>query len=329
MKTFNILFTSSGRRVSLISHFKNVLKELQLEGVIVTADLKPNSPAAFVSDYHELVPRVLDDAYIPSLKKICKKYNINLLIPLIDTELYVLSIYKEEFEELGVTVLVSSPEINEICYDKRKTGQFFVDNGFDTPKEYVIEEIINDPNADYPYLIKPAKGSSSIGVYKIRNRNELLFFKDYIPDPILQEFVIGEEYTIDVLIDFNGKVVTAVPRLRIETRAGEVSKGMTVRNELLINTARKVVEKLSGAVGCITLQCFLTDKNEVKFIEINPRFGGGFPLSIAAGADFPRFIIESLLGMQPSINVDNWQDGLVMLRYDDAIFVNKDEIYND
>lgn len=326
MKQCNILFTSSGRRVSLIRHFKNVLNDLGIEGLIITADLKSTSPAAFVSDYHELVPRVLDDSYIPALKKICKKYDIHLLIPLIDTELTILAKHKEEFEELGVTVLVSSIETNEICFDKRKTGRFFVENGFDTPKEYVIEEIINDPNADYPYLIKPAKGSSNIGVYKVRNREELLFFKDYISEPVLQEFVKGEEYTIDVLVDFDGKVVTAVPRLRIETRDGEVSKGMTVRNELLIHSARRVVEKLPGAVGCITLQCFLTDKNDVKFIEINPRFGGGFPLSIAAGADFPRFIIESLLGKPPSINVDDWKDGLVMLRYDDAIFVNKDDI---
>jgi len=168
-----------------------------------------------------------------------------------------------------------------------------------------------------------------VGVTKITNPKELNFFREYIEEPILQELVVGDEYTIDVLADFNGTVCSIVPRLRIETRAGEVSKGMTVKNPAIMAATMKVVEALPGALGCITVQCFLTRGGEIKFIEINPRFGGGFPLSIQAGADFPRWIIEMMLGNEVRIAIDSWQDGVVMLRYDDAVFMSKEMIEDD
>jgi carbamoyl-phosphate synthase large subunit len=131
---------------------------------------------------------------------------------------------------------------------------------------------------------------------------------------------------LDVLIDFDGKTRCVVPRLRIETRAGEVSKGMTVKHPGIIAAGKKVAEALPGPVGCITVQCFLTMSGDIVFIEINPRFGGGCPLSFAAGADFPKWIIQMVRGEIPDIRLDGWQDGLVMLRYDEGIFVDKKDI---
>jgi carbamoyl-phosphate synthase large subunit len=128
------------------------------------------------------------------------------------------------------------------------------------------------------------------------------------------------------LVDFDGKVRSVVPRLRLETRAGEVSKGMTVKHRGIMEATKKVAENLPGALGCLTIQCFLTPAEEIVFIEINPRFGGGFPLSIQAGADFPRWIIEMMLGRKSEIVFDGWQDGVVMLRYDDAVFTTADEL---
>lgn len=326
MSELNILFTSAGRRVSLINNFKQSLALLGTCGKIVATDLKKNAPASVIADAHELVPKVTDISYIPRLKDICQKYQIKLLIPLIDTELNIISHHKQDFEALGVTVLVSSIETNEICFDKRNTYNFFKSVGISTPEIINPEKILADSEAKYPFLLKPADGSCSIGVTKISNPKELEFFKDYIPNAIVQEFVVGEEYTLDILVDFQGQVRCVVPRLRIETRAGEISKGVTVKNPALINAGKKVVELLPGARGCITVQCFLTPSNEIKFIEINPRFGGGYPLSFQAGADFPGWIIEMTLGKELDISIDNWQDGLVMLRYDDAVFVTKDMI---
>jgi carbamoyl-phosphate synthase large subunit len=323
---FNILFSSAGRRVALIKQFQKSLNHLGLSGSIVTADLKKNAPAAFIADVREQVPKVTDSSYVATLKDICKKHQIKLLVPLIDNELDILSLHKQDFAAIGVTILVSSTATNKICFDKRNTYDFFKTAGILTPEILKAEDILTAPEAKYPFLIKPADGSSSIGVIKIGNARELEFFKDYIPNAIIQEFVVGQEYTLDILVDFQGKVRCVVPRLRIETRAGEISKGITVKNPALIAAGKKVVELLPGAVGCITVQCFLTPHNEIKFIEINPRFGGGFPLSFQAGADFPRWIIEMMLGKEPVITIDGWQDGLAMLRYDDAIFVTKDLI---
>lgn len=326
MSKFNILFTSAGRRVVLLWHFKQSLKNLGITGSIVTTDFKKNAPASFIADAYEQVPHVNDLSYVAMLKDICKKHHINLIVPLIDTELHLISLHRQDFDAIGVTLLVSSNETNEICLDKRNTYNFFKSAGVQTPALLNPEEILADSEAKYPFLLKPADGSCSIGVTKISNTRELEFFKDYVPNAIVQEFVVGEEYTLDILVDFHGQVRCVVPRLRIETRAGEISKGVTVKNPALIGAGKKVVDSLPGALGCITVQCFLTPNDEIKFIEINPRFGGGFPLSIQAGADFPRWIIEMMLGREPEITIDGWQDGIVMLRYDDAIFVTKEMI---
>lgn len=326
MSKFNILFTSAGRRVALIRNFKKSLSSLGLSGSIVTTDLKKNAPASFIADCGEQAPGVTDPNYIAILKDICKKHQIKLIVPLIDAELHILSLHKQDFEALGMTVLVSSNETNQICFDKKNTYKFFKNAGVQTPEILNVEKITAEAEAKYPFLIKPADGSCSIGVTKIRNARELEFFKDYVSNAIVQEFVVGQEYTLDILVDFQGQVRCVVPRLRIETRAGEISKGVTVKNPALIAAGKKVVELLPGALGCITVQCFLTPDNEIKFIEINPRFGGGFPLSFQAGADFPRWIIEMILGKARDIRIDGWQDGLMMLRYDDAVFVTKDMV---
>ena len=201
------------------------------------------------------------------------------------------------------------------------------EGGNGNPRILDPRTVLTDPKVIYPFFLKPACGSSSVGATRIDNRRQLEFFLSCTPDPVLQEFVAGQEYTLDILADFAGRVRCVVPRLRIETRAGEVSKGMTVKNQALIEAGKGVVEALPGAVGCITVQCFLTPEGEIQFIEINPRFGGGFPLAAQAGADFPRWIIEIMLGRNPQIPLDGWTDGLLMLRFDDAVFVPRERVY--
>lgn len=326
MNNFNILFTSAGRRVSLVRSFRTALDSLGLQGTLVTADLQKNAPAPFVADVRELVPRVTNPAYIPTLLDICRRHSIHLLVPLIDTELHLLAPHRQSFAEIGVTLLVSSEEVNHLTLDKRSTHDFFCNTGIPTPAILDPSAILASVAPSYPYLLKPAQGSSSTGVTKIRNEEELRFFLSYVPNPIVQELIRGKEYTLDILVDFSGKVRCVVPRLRIETRAGEVSKGMTVNNPAIIAAGKKVAEALPGALGCITAQCFLTPEGEIVFIEINPRFGGGFPLACAAGADFPKWIIQMVRKETPEISLDGWQDGLVMLRYDEAIFVTKEMV---
>lgn len=314
----NILLTSVGRRVELLKAFRESMSRANITGKIITTDLKRNAPASFLADAAELVPRIDHPDYIDRLLDICDRHQIDLLIPLIDTELHLLSLHEQRFRALGVTVLISSAAVNDICHSKNKTGLFFQTIGVKTPKIYQLDEV-NDQN--FPLIIKPNKGSASVGVYQIKNRTELNFFVNYVEDPIIQELIIGEEYTIDVLVNFQGKVVSIVPRSRLETRAGETSKGTTAKNPALIAAAKYVVESLPGAIGCVTVQCFLQPDGEIIFIEINPRFGGGYPLAYRAGADFPLWLFQLCAGKNPQVAIDEWEDGLSMLRYDDAIFV--------
>lgn len=224
-----ILFTSSGRRVALIKKFKEVLKQEGIQGEIFTADLKETAPTIYFSDKHFVVPRVNEEGYINELLKICRSEMIKLIIPLIDTELILLANNAKVFESIGVKILVSSLELNKIANNKKYTYNFFVSNNIPTPRVFSDEEI-ERKEYQFPLLIKPYDGSSSKGVTKIMNEKELEFFKEYIPNAMIQEYVSGEEYTIDVMVDFNGNIKTIVPRLRIETRAGEVSKGMTKKD---------------------------------------------------------------------------------------------------
>lgn len=318
----NILFTSSGRRVALLNYFKQVYQQQNINGKIITADLKNNAPSAYFSDKHLIVPRISNPNYLEELLIICKQESIHLIIPLIDTELTLLAKNRHLFEEAGVKVLVSSVELNEIASDKKKTFQFFVENGIPTPKVYTSEEL-EDKAYKFPLLIKPLDGSSSNGVTKIYNEKELIFFQEYIPNAIVQEYVEGTEYTVDVMVDIKGNIKTIVPRMRIETRAGEVSKGVTVKNELIIKAVGEVVNLLPQPVGCLTLQCFKKTNGEITFIEINPRFGGGIPLSIQAGANFPLWAIQTAKGEIFNDQDYSWKENLTMLRFDEAVFTER------
>jgi carbamoyl-phosphate synthase large subunit len=213
-------------------------------------------------------------------------------------------------------------ELNEIASDKTKTYNFFIEKGIQTPKVYTNEEL-EKKAYKFPLLIKPLDGSSSKGVTKISNEKELVFFREYIPNAMVQEFVEGTEYTVDVMVDFKGNIKTIVPRRRIETRAGEVSKGVTEKNETIINAVEEVVNLLPKPVGCLTLQCFKKSSGEITFIEINPRFGGGIPLSIQAGANFPLWTIQASKGETFDVQDYSWQENLTMLRYDEAVFTKE------
>jgi len=324
MNLCNVLITSAGRRVSLVRLFQKAIQELQLDGLVYAVDLQANAPALHVADGWKTVPRVTEKKYLDRLLMFCKKYQISLVVPTIDTELHILASARDKFAAEGVLLLVCSNNVNQIAFDKRSTQRFFEDNKFSMPKLFSADEALELSSNLYPLLLKPARGSCSVGVTKVNNHKELSFFLDYLDDPIIQEFVSGDEFTFDVLIGLDGSVLSVVPRLRIETRAGEVSKSVTVKDSRMIDSVWQVADTLQGAVGCVTIQAFRLADGDLRFIEINPRFGGGFPLSAEAGADFPRWILQMVMGISVDQSLQNsWQDGRVMLRYDDAIIVDQ------
>ncbi|MBU2562626.1 MAG: ATP-grasp domain-containing protein [Nanoarchaeota archaeon] len=314
MKT-NILILSAGRRVALIKAFKNALKKLGDGGNIISADISMLAPSFYVSDKYYVIPKLDSIEFIPSLIEIIKKEEIKAVIPTIDLDLPVLAKNKERIEkETGTKVIISNEKAIEICSDKKKTHDFFIENNIPCPKLFQKSDFIS-----YPLLIKPAKGFAAVGISKVNNKEELSILSEKIENPLLQEFVKGKEHTIDLFSDFEGNVISIVPRKRLEIRGGEVVKGVTVYNKEIIELSKNIAEKLNF-IGPITLQCFLNEDG-LKFFEINPRFGGGAPLSIKSGANSPEWIIKLLRGEKLEIKIGQFERNLFMLRYDDAIFI--------
>jgi len=268
-----------------------------------------------------LVKPVTHSDYINQLLAIVKTNKVKLLVPTVDLDLKLLAQNKPKFAAMGCRVLISTPDVVDICQDKRKTYRFLLKNGFDTPLTMSVRAALSKKKLNWPCFIKPWDGYASRGNAVVSNRRELAFFAKRVPNAICQEFIKGAEHTCDAYVDFAMKVRCVVPRKRIEVRAGEVSKGQVVRDHRIMSEAARLVEKLGAGPGVITLQLFLTENNKVKFIEVNPRFGGGVPLSIKAGANFPKWILRELLGEKPTINFDGFKDALVMLRYDNEVWL--------
>jgi carbamoyl-phosphate synthase large subunit len=317
----NILFTSVGRRVALIRHFQATLASLGLQGTIIGADASADAPAFQVVDAAYKICRIDDPAYIQTLVDLCARERVRLLFPLIDTDLLALSENRAAFEAVGTTAVISDPGLVRIALDKNMTYQFFASQGVATPRVFDTQRISFGDLA-YPLFLKPRDGSASKGIVTIANERELRFFLDYVPKPILQEFVRGREITLDILFDCSGRVRCIVPRMRMEVRAGEVSKALIVDDARLLDEAWRVAGLLRGGRGCINMQCFAAETGEITFVEINPRFGGGVPLSLHAGADFPRWIIQMAHGRDPGDISNAYRKNVCMLRYDDAVFLD-------
>ena len=320
-KTLNILFTCIGRRVSLLNSFRRAAGQLRIKASFFGTDTTELSPALQLCNKGFMVKPITHAGYIKQLLSIVNNNRVNLLVPTVDLDLKLLAQNNSKFAELGCRVLVSSPEVLDICQDKRLTYRFLVRNGFDTPVTMSVNSALLKRKLDWPIFIKPWDGYAGRGNAVVHNQKELSFYAKRVPNPICQELVQGTEYTCDVYVDFSMKVRCVVPRKRIEIRAGEVSKGQVVKDSQIMNQAAKLVETLGAGPGLITLQLFETAKGKLKFIEINPRFGGGIPLSIKAGANFPKWILQEMLGKKTNIKFDGFKDSLVMLRYDSEVWL--------
>ena len=316
-----VLFTCIGRRVSLLNSFRRAARQLKVNASFFGTDTTELSPALQLCDKGFLVKPVAHADYTSELLSIVKRNQVKLLVPTVDLDLKVLAQNKPKFAAMGCCVLISAPDVVDICQDKRKTYRFLLKNGFDTPVTLSVRSALSQKKLNWPCFLKPWDGYASRGNAVVNNRKELLFFAKRIPNPICQEFIKGTEHTCDVYVDFSMKVRCVVPRKRIEVRAGEVSKGQVVKHPAIMSEAARLVETLGAGPGVITLQLFLTRDNRVKFIEINPRFGGGAPLAIKAGANFPKWILQGVLASKTNIRFDGFKDNLIMLRYDDEVWL--------
>ena len=317
----NILFTCIGRRVSLLKSFRRAAKQLKINISLLGTDTTVLSSALQLCDKKIVVKPTTHPGYVKQLLNIVRANSVKLLVPTVDLDLKILAQNKSRFAELGCCVLISSVQVVDICQDKRKFYRFLVNNGFDAPRTMTVRTALSTGKLNKPCFLKPWDGYASRGNVVVSRRKELLFFSKRIPNCIAQEFIKGVEHTCDVYVDFGMKVRCVIPRKRIEVRAGEVSKGQTVKQLRIMSEAAGLVEALGAGPGVITVQLFLTEDGKIKFIEVNPRFGGGVPLSIKAGANFPKWILQELLGKRTSIKFDGFKNNLIMLRYDDEIWL--------
>jgi carbamoyl-phosphate synthase large subunit len=260
------------------------------------------------------------------VSEICRTQQIRVVVPTIDTELSFYAQNRERFANIGTTVLISAPEVIELTNDKRNTHAWLRREGLPTVRQAAAEEVLSDPRDwAFPLITKPPGGSSSVGVKVVQNLEQLRSALDGT-DCLVQTLAPGKEYTVDFLADEDGKCICAIPRLRLETRGGEMSKGVTMKCRPVIELTEHLCTRLPGPYGVLNVQMFWEqDTGELNVIEINPRFGGGYPLSWEAGGKYPQWIIEEILKIPTTASGDGWRDRLLMLRYDESIFVDAAE----
>lgn len=317
-----LLFTCVGRRIELLQAFRAAAKRLGVRLRIVAVDSDATAPGLSCADEPIIVPQAADPGYLPALMDTVARHSVRALIPTTDTDLPVISAHRDSFDAAGCIALIAQPEVIRICRNKLDTFRFLRDHGIDTPTTYTPDEFSAGPAPKFPLFSKPLSGSAGRRVNKIEDELDLDYYLRRYDDLMIQEFVDGQEYTLDAYVGLDGVTRCVVPRARWQVRTGEVCKGVVVKDREIMAAGRRVVEALGRSPrGVVTLQCIVTADRRIRFIEINPRFGGGAPLGIAAGADYPAWLLQELGGGKPTIGFDGFRHGLCMLRYDWSVFV--------
>ena len=323
MPDINVLVLSAGRRVELIKCFKRAASELKVTGKVIAVDCSDTAPALYFADKYRLVPRIDSGRYVDAVIDVCNEESVSLIVPTIDTELLLLAENRERIEkETNARLLISDLSVIQICRNKLNTQKYMEEHGFKVPHLYTKEELEKD-DIGFPLFVKPVDGSSSIDTYRVENREQLNAILTLVKDPMVQDYMVGEEYTVDVFLDFGSNIITMVPRLRMATRSGEIAKGRIVKDTEIIEDVTRLMKELKP-IGHITVQCRKTDRG-IEYIEINPRFGGGAPMSIMAGADSCSNLYRLLRGEVLTYN-DDYRENVIFLRFDSSIMLNEDMV---
>ena len=245
-----VLFTSVGRRVELMQAFKKAAQELGVELTIIGADISNTAPALFFCDETKIVCRIREPEYIPQLLSICEQEKVDCLIPTIDTDLLILAENKAKFEAIGTKVLISAVDKVKLCRDKRFTADYFISLGLKSP---VPVDAVEKYKMGYPAFIKPKDGSSSVDAYKVTNEEDLKAYAAKVNDYIIQPFISGKEYTIDIFCDYEGNPVFITPRERMAVRAGEVLQTRICQDDQMIAEMKTLISDYKPCVQ-ITVQ---------------------------------------------------------------------------
>ena len=299
-----VLFTCAGQRVDIVSAFGRA------GAITVATDVNPLAPALYHADRFELVGRVDEPGYVATLTELVRVHDVRLIVPLTDLDQLVLA---RERERLGAVVLLPDADVVERIGDKYLAHAFLEERGIASPATWLPAEVPGD--VAFPILVKAREGYGSRHIYRAENRDELDFFLRYTPvDSVVQAVCTGVEFSIDVFCDLDARCLNAIPRTMIESKGGESIKGMSIKDWELIEFGRSVAEVL-GIRGPANIQCFREPDGTLAVTDINPRFGGGFPLPLAAGGRYPELAIAVASGEQPSPRLGDFREGVVMTRF--------------
>jgi carbamoyl-phosphate synthase large subunit len=290
---------------------------------VIAGDCDELSVGFCVADASYLLPRVDDPDYINTLLEICNKEKVELFLPSLDEELILVSENKTLFESVGTKVIISPYETLKKCVDKYETYLTFQQNNIPCIQTFLVSEVQSKNKFGFPMIVKPRTGRGSTGVYKVENEFELNFFSQYISNVIIQPFISGIEYTVDILADYNSTLKVVSPRKRLATDSGISSKGMTFWNQQIVEWIFKIVKSF-GIVGPANVQCFVTSNGETFFSEINARFAGTSILSEVAGV--PLF--EGICAMARNETIEEFikpVKELIMLRYWEEKYIQPDK----
>lgn len=310
----NIIITNIGRRGYLVNYFKEIPG---MTGKIFTSDCDVTASGLYGdNDGHFILPRPVNDEklYVEKLIGTCKENGIEAVLPIIDPEIYILSKYRDVFSENGITVVVSNRRVLEICFDKLKMNAFLKEIGLPVPATYTS---IRDFEADhgqgkiqFPVIIKPILGSGSVDTYIVHDSEELkALFKEGM---IIQEKLTGVEYGTDVFNSFEGKPLRSVIKKKLLMRSGETDKSVSVHNERVQETILKVASKLGHIAN---LDCDIIESGGVPYvIDMNPRFGGGYPATHAIGVNLVEVLYDLLSGKEPAPEFGNYRDDVLVMK---------------
>ena len=314
----NILLTSVGRRGYLVKYFKQALGS---DGKVFGADNSPSSPAFACCDGTAILPEVKKDHYVQSLIEVCLENKVDIVIPLIDPELEILAPCYEQFKDKGILLLVSPPETIEMASDKYLTSRFAIANGLAAPYTFTeIDEVLTQLAAGtltWPVMVKPRKGSASINITTCHDRLQLEAAFEATDEPMIQEVLIGTEYGYDLFGDSDFHPVSVYCKEKLAMRAGETDKAISTADANLIEFGRKLLESMK-LFGPADVDVILTSDGP-KLLEINPRFGGGYPCSHLVGANFCQKIIAMRNGESLTPDIGACPDGVCMLKQDEII----------
>ena len=315
----NILILSAGTRNKIIQYF---VKSLNGKGFVVATDCSDLAPSIYEADKYYIVPRMTDEGYIDVILDICKKEKINGVLSLIDPELSLLAENKEKFEAVGTTVIGSSYELCEMSLDKFKMFNWLNGHGYNCAKSYIDKEKfyedVKDGKITYPVFVKPAKGSASISISKVYDKETVDLLFSHEQDLMIQEFLNGQEIGADVYIDMiSGEPVSIFTKKKLKMRAGETDKAVSFKDEKLFELISKFVKE-AGYRGQIDIDIF--DINGEYYIsEVNPRFGGGYPHAFESGADHMKLIVNNLEGKVNDCVIGQYESGTYMMKYNEVM----------